>query len=137
MTEEARRCRRFGWTALALWALFGLAIEAAHGFKLAVYLDDDLRHTLLRLAHAHGVILAVVVLAFAGAGTPFADGDRGARLAGLLLRLGALIIPVGFAASAIAPHEGDPGLPVALVPVGGLLLVAGLTRVAWRSWRGG
>ena len=42
------------------WALSGLAIEGAHGFKLGVYLDDDLRHTLLRLAHAHGVILAQV-----------------------------------------------------------------------------
>jgi hypothetical protein len=56
-------------------------------------------------------------------------------VAGALIRLGALIIPAGFASSAIAPPEGDPGLPVLLVPVGGLLLVAGLTQVAWRSWR--
>ena len=64
MNDEIRRCRRFGWTSLAAWALFGLAIEAAHGFKLGAYLDDNLRHTILRLAHAHGVILALVVLAF-------------------------------------------------------------------------
>ena len=136
MTDEARRSRRFGWTAVAVWALFGVAIEAAHGFKLAVYLDDDLRHTLLRLAHAHGVILGLVVLTLAGAGSPYAAGDRGARVTGVLLRLAALIIPVGFAASAVAPHEGDPGVPVVLVPVGGVVLVAGLTRAAWRSWRG-
>jgi hypothetical protein len=101
-----------------------------------VYLDDDLRHTPLPLAHAHGVVLGLVVLAFGGTASPFADGDRGARLTGRLLRLGALVIPIGFAASAVAPHEGDPGLPVALVPVGGVFLVAGLTRIAWRSWRG-
>jgi hypothetical protein len=38
VTDAARRSRRFGWTALAAWALFGLAIEGAHGFKLGVYL---------------------------------------------------------------------------------------------------
>lgn len=136
MNDEARRCRRFAWTSLAAWALFGLALEAAHGFKLAAYLDDNLRHTILRLAHAHGVVLALVVLAFAaslpaGAG---ADGVPAARRTGLLLRAGALFIPAGFALGGIAPHEGDPGWPVVLVPVGGLLLVGGLVRMAWRSW---
>ena len=45
------------------------------------------------------------------------------------------MIPLGFALGGIAPHEGDPGFPVGLVPVCGLLLVAGLARVAWSSWR--
>ena len=137
MTDEIRRCRRFGWTSLAAWALFGLAIEAAHGFKLGAYLDDNLRHTILRLAHAHGVILALVVLAFPAA-LPSDKADqsvRTARRTGILLRAGALLIPAGFALGAIAPHEGDPGWPVLLVPVGGALLVAGLIRTAWRAWR--
>jgi hypothetical protein len=150
---ESRRCARFGWTSLALWAAFGLALEAAHGFKLAAYLDDDLRHSLLRLAHAHGVVLALVVLAFGrampvagsvarplsdAASAPTSDPPtdlRGVRRTGRLLRAGALIVPLGFALGAIRPHEGDPGLPVLLVPVGGLLLVAGLCRTAWGSWR--
>jgi hypothetical protein len=125
--SEAQRCARFGWTSLALWALFGLALEAAHGFKLAAYLDDDLRHALLRLAHAHGVVLGLVLLAYA----------RGAPTAGVgrLLRAGAGLIPVGFALAAIAPHEGDPGWPVVLVPVGGVLLVVGLGRAAAQAWR--
>ena len=139
MNDEARRCRRFGWTSLAVWALFGLALEAAHGFKLAAYLDDNLRHTLLRLAHAHGVVLALVVLAFAASLPAGAEADDGAgvpaaRRTGLLLRAGALLIPAGFALGGIAPHEGDPGWPVVLVPVGGVLLVGGLVRIAWRSW---
>ena len=78
MNDELRRCRRFGWTSLAAWALFGLALEAAHGFKLAAYLDDNLRHTILRLAHAHGVILALVVLAFAAASLAVRDRRRAA-----------------------------------------------------------
>jgi hypothetical protein len=53
----------------------------------------------------------------------------------MLLRAGALLIPLGFALGAVAPHEGDPGWPVFLVPGGGALLVAGLSRAAWRAWR--
>jgi Na+-driven multidrug efflux pump len=134
---EARRCRRFGWTALAAWSLFGLVLEAAYGFKLSVFLDDQLRHTLLRLAHAHGVILALVVLAFGG-GVASLYGDAsaaGARRTGALIRVGALVVPLGFALSAIAPHEGDPGFAVLLVPVGALPLIAGLLRAALRAWR--
>jgi hypothetical protein len=137
--EEARRCRRFGWTSLAIWSLFGLALEAAHGFKLAVFLDDDLRHTLLRLAHAHGVVLALMVLAF-GSGVAALHGDDPApraRRTGALLRAGALVVPLGFALSAVRPHEGDPGLAVLLVPVGAVFLIAGLGRAALRAWRPG
>ena len=135
--DEARRCRRFGWTALAAWSLFGLALEAAHGFKLAVFLDDQLRHTLLRLAHAHGVVLALVVLAFgSGAGALYADDPPAkARRTGALIRAGALVVPLGFALSAVAPHEADPGFPVLLVPAGAVLLIGGLARAALRAWR--
>ncbi len=102
--DEARRCRRFGWTWLAAWSIFGLSLEAAHGFKLSVFLDDQLRHTLLRLAHAHGVVLALVVLAFGG-GVAALYGDAppaAARRTGRLIRIGAAIVPLGFALSAIA-----------------------------------
>jgi hypothetical protein len=134
--EETRRCRRFGWSWLAVWSLFGLALETAHGFKLAVFLDDDLRHTLLRLAHAHGVVLALVVLAFGGGVTGLYADDPPvrARRTGALLRAGALVIPLGFALSALRPHEGDPGIAVLLVPAGAVLLIAGLGRAAWRAW---
>lgn len=135
--DEARRCRRFGWTALGAWSLFGLALEAAHGFKLAAFLDDRLRHSLLRLGHAHGVVLALVVLAFgAGAGSLHGDDPPAkARRTGALIRAGALVVPLGFALSAIAPHEADPGFPVLLVPLGAVLLIAGLARAALRAWR--
>ena len=138
VTSEARRAARFGWTSLAIWAAFGLALETAHGFKLGLYLDDDLRHTLLRLAHAHGVVLALVVLTYGrGVDALFpGDGAAGptpARVGGAL-RAGALLAPLGFALSAIRPHEGDPGVAIGLVPLGGLLLVGGLVRVAIATW---
>jgi hypothetical protein len=127
---EARRSRRFGWTALLVWASLGLALEAAHGFKLAWFLDDDLRRTLLRLAHAHGVVLALVVLAHASSA-----GAARVRSIGRLLRAGALLMPIGFALSALRPSEGDPGVAIALVPIGALALLAGLAGAALRTWR--
>jgi hypothetical protein len=119
-----------------VWSLFGLALEAAHGFKLAAFLDDELRHTLLRLAHAHGVVLALVVLAFGGGAAALYGGTppASARLTGVLIRAGAFVVPLGFALSAIAPHEGDPGFAVLLVPAGAVLLIAGLGRAAVRAW---
>ena len=133
-TGETRRCRRFGWTALFIWATLGLALEAAHGFKLAWFLDDTLRRTLLRLAHAHGVVLALVVLAYASSAG--AAGDQsGVRWTGRLLRAGAVLIPIGFALSAVHPSEGDPGLAIVLVPAGAVALLAGLAGAALRTWR--
>ena len=85
----------------AVRALFGLALEGAHGFKLAAYLDDNLRHSILRLAHAHGVILALVVLAFASSLPPGDEGGaaRAARLTG----------PVAAGWRAVDPARLRPG----------------------------
>lgn len=132
---EPQRCRRFAWTSLFGWALFGLALEAAHGFKLSVYLDDGLRRTLLRLAHAHGVVLALVVLGYGAGGAALLENPVSARRAGRLLRAGALLIPLGFALSAVRSSEGDPSLPILLVPAGALLLLAALGRTALAAWR--
>ena len=142
MSGEPQRSRRFGWTSLFLWILFGLALEAAHGFKLSAYLDDSLRRSLLRLAHAHGVILALVVLAYGEAGVPLLahrtsapDRAASAVAVGRLLRAGALLVPSGFALSAIRASEGDPALPILLVPLGALALLAAIGRLAHTAWR--
>ena len=145
LDPECRRARRFGWTSLFVWVFFGLALEAAHGFKLSAYLDDGLRRSLLRLAHAHGVILALIVLAYGELGAPLlrsaspAAPTRGdsprARRVGQLFRASALVIPLGFALSAAGASESDPSPAIALVPLGALALLAALGRTAWAAWR--
>ncbi|AKF06410.1 hypothetical protein [Sandaracinus amylolyticus] len=137
MTIDARRraCRRLGWSALLAWALFGLALEAMHGFKIGAYLDDALARELLVLAHAHGVGLSLVVLVFGEAGAPlFEHDDHGATRA---LHAGAMIVPFAFALSSIAHPEGDPNVVVWLVPIGALLVVYALACAALASWRQG
>lgn len=137
MTLEATRkraARRFGWTSLLGWALFGLGLETMHGWKIGAYLDDAIAREVLVLAHAHGVGLSLVVLAFAEAGTPLfgAERDGGASAS---LRVGAFLVPAGFALSALHHAEGDPGIAIALVPVGALLALYAIGRTALAAWR--
>ena len=134
LEERRRSCRRFGWSALGGWAVFGLGLEALHGFKVSAYLDEPLTRELLVLAHAHGVGLSLVVLAFGEAGAPL-FGDRSDHGASLALRAAALLVPLGFALSAIGHPEGDPGLPIWLVPPAALAAIYALARTAHAAFR--
>jgi hypothetical protein len=121
-TLERNRARRFGFAALLGWACLGFALEAAHGLKLASYLDHPLRRELLTLAHAHGVGLSLVVLAYAATG--IVDASSSAH--GKRLRLGALLVPLGFLLSIAGAGESDPGPAIFTVPLGALLVLYAL-----------
>lgn len=122
----SRRHLVFGWWSLFGWLALGLCLEALHGFKLGWYLDVgyEMRRLMLTLAHAHGTLLALVNIA---AGLTL----RGSALSPPSFSSTALIwsgvlLPVGFLLGGIAVHDGDPGLGVLLVPIGGLLLLLGV-----------
>jgi hypothetical protein len=124
----ARRC---GWSGLFVWALLGFGLEAAHGFKWAGYLDDELARYLLRLAHAHGVLLSLLCLAYSAAGVRMLElrpdcGEPVRRL----LTAACLLMPTGFALSVLGHSEADPGFAIWLVPAGGACL---LTALGWLS----
>lgn len=123
--QERARARRFGWWSLFAWASSGAALDAMHAFRLAAYLDQPLRRELLTWAHAHGVGLALVLLAYAAAGDPV----RAPR-AGTLLRVASLAMPLGFALSLLGHGESDPGPAILLVPVGALCLLVALFDLA-------
>jgi hypothetical protein len=132
-SDIARRAARFGWTWLTLAACAGLALEAAHGFKVSAYLDDDLTRLLLRLAHAHGVGLSIVVIVFG-----LSSRNLAPELARHLLHAflaAAITLPLGFALGAIAHPEGDPGPGIFLVPIGAIALIYALARTAVAMWR--
>jgi len=136
--RETARMRRFGWWSLLCWALLGLCLEAAHGFKLSAYLDDELTRMLLRLAHAHGVGLSLLALVHSSAGVPLlAHRSDGGRAVGTALLVGALCLPLGFALGSIAHPEGDPGIGVLLAPIGGVALLIALSQIAVSASRRG
>jgi hypothetical protein len=123
---SARRCARAGFFLLALSVPLGLTFEALHALKVEVYLGSATRREMWTLAHAHGGMLGLLLLAFAAA-APSAlsrPADR-ARVARLLVPA-AYLMPLGFFAGGVLNAEGDPSLGILLVPLGGALLLAAL-----------
>jgi hypothetical protein len=131
LEHERAQSRAFGFSSLLVWALLGFALEAAHAFKLSAYLDQPRRRELLLWGHAHGVGLALVLLAYAALGVLDARSAR----AGLWLRLACVAIPAGFALGVLGMSESDPGPAIWLVPLGALSLLSGLLQVAVGAWR--
>jgi hypothetical protein len=133
--DLAHRHRRFGWTSLFVWMCGGLALEVFHGFKLGGYLLDPLRREFWTLAHFHGALLSVVNLVYVRwAEAPGLSAAARGR-ASLALIAGSVLMPVGFLLGGWIHYEGDPGLGIALAPLGGLALlypVALQMRGAWR-----
>jgi hypothetical protein len=126
LAQERARARRFGFFALTAWATLGFALEGAHALKLSAYLDHPLRRELLVWAHAHGVGLALVVLAYAATGV-----HAGTARFGSVLRAASVVMPLGFALAIFGHSEADPGPSIWLVPVGALLVIVALFGV-WR-----
>jgi hypothetical protein len=133
----ASRHLRFGWAALLGFTCLGIGLEALHGFKVEWYLDvaNDTRRHLFTLAHAHGTLLALVNLAFAATigAQPRLLESRG-RLASSCLIGASLLMPMGFLLGGVVIHAGDPGLGIALLPIGAILLVVAVALVVRGVW---
>lgn len=123
------RHRRWGWASLALFALGGLLLETAHGFKWPPLVDHETRRLMWRLAHAHGALIGLLHLALAGqlAGDRFGPpvGPASPALIGA-----GVLMPAGFVLGGAWFYEGDPGLGIALVPLGAVALIYACVRLA-------
>lgn len=119
--------RRYGFGLLFVSACLGFALELAHALKLAPYLDVPLRRELLTWAHAHGVGLALVLLAYGASGIATPNNVK-------WLAIGALGMVFGFALASVDLHESDPGVAIVLVPAGALLVLRALFVAARTAW---
>lgn len=117
-----------GWALILGFLILGMALEALHGFKIGWYVDlsSSIRRLMFTLAHAHGVLLGLVNIAFAAtvAWVPSTGKLRG--VSGSLVAA-SILLPGGFLLGGLGTHGGDPGAGVLLTPVGALLLLL----VAW------
>ena len=111
---------RQGWISLAAWIVFGLLIEGLIGFRSPVLLDDSTRRDMFRLAHAHGTLLNLVLIAAAICAR--LDLIRFGRVTSLGLRAAVVLLPGGFLLGGIWHFKDDPGVAILLVPVGAVLL---------------
>lgn len=120
-----------GWLSIALWMVFGLLLEGLLGYKTPAYLQDEQRRELFRLAHTHGTFLGLVLIGAALCGRQFnLLPPPAARIA---LRLGAILMPLGFLLAGVWHYESDPGFAIWLVPPSALLLVFGAIAFALAS----
>lgn len=137
----ARRHTILGWRLLLVFLTLGIALELMHGLKVRLYLDVDneTRRLMWTLAHAHGTLLALVHLAFAAGVRAESEGDPAwRRRASRLLTWASLLLPTGFFLGGLVVHGSDPWVGVLLVPIGALLLLAGVaTASRGFSSRGG
>lgn len=132
-TMLVTRHLRIGWWSLAAFLSLGIALEALHGFKIGWYLDvsNATRRLLLTLAHVHGTLLALVHLAFAATlGLRAPRVLPRAAVASACLTGAGIALPLGFLLGGLWPWGADPGLGIVLVPVGAVLLLAGVVVVA-------
>ncbi|HEX6810625.1 MAG TPA: hypothetical protein VF384_03275 [Planctomycetota bacterium] len=136
--DPLQRARRFGWWSLLVWLSLGLVLETMHGFKVGWYLDvvNDARRLMLRLAHAHGTLIALVNLAFA-ATIRASDASPALARGATCLRWAGVLMPVGFLGGGIQIFGADPGFAIVLVPVGAVCLFVGVLAAARATRDGG
>lgn len=128
-----RRHFLVGWWSVFAFAGLGLALEALHGFKVGAYLDasNETRRLMWTLAHAHGTLLGLVHVVFALTLLQLPRLPPAAVLVASRALVGAsILLPAGFFLGGVRFYSGDPGLGVALVPVGAVLLLAALWQIA-------
>lgn len=133
--SASRRALVTGFVLLAFSLPLGLTLEALHAWKVPVYLGSALRRELWTLAHAHGNLLGVLLLALAALGDRVtADALRLRRICTLAC-VGAVLMPLGFLLGGVLNSEGDPSFGIALVPVGGVVLLVALLLAAHAALR--
>lgn len=115
-----------------MFGTLGLLLETLHGFKIGLYLDvsNETRRLMWTLAHAHGTLLGLVHLGFALT-VRLAPLDP-ARLgrASTSFVAASVLLPGGFFLGGIRFYAGDPGVGIALVPVGAVLMIGAAVTVA-------
>jgi len=117
---------------VAVFGLLGLVLETLHGFKVGAYLDvsNDTRRLMWTLAHAHGTLLGVVHLSFAFSLRHLDVDAPSIRSASSALMGASVVLPAGFFLAGIRFYAGDPGVGVAIVPIGAVLLIYAAVVVA-------
>lgn len=123
--QIAYRHLRMGWLGLLVFVSMGGVLELLHGFKLGLYLDvsNETRRLLWTLAHAHGALLSLLQIGFAGTILMLPNWTGQAiEWASRCFIASLILVPGGFFAGGLFTHGGDPGLGVLLLPPGVALL---------------
>jgi len=128
------RHMRFGWWSLMVFVGLGITLETLHGFKIVWYLgvNAETRRLMWTLAHSHGTLLSILQIVFGLTVCKLSPKTSSSQIRASMCLLGAgLLMPLGFFLGGLFCYSGDPGIGILLVPPGGILLLIGVTSVAW------
>ena len=129
-----RRHIVIGWCSLLVFLTLGIVLETLHGLKIRWYLDtsNEIRRTMMTLAHAHGVLLGLVHFGFAYTVQNVSHHrESWVRLASPSLTGASITMPAGFLLGGFFIYSGDPGVGVLLVPIGGAFLFLAVAMTIW------
>lgn len=90
------------------------------------YLDNPVRQDLWRAGHAHAGIMLIISLLVLRYVDETSLRGRWLWVARSGAPIAAILMPLGFFLSVLAPTATEPNALIALVPIGGLALVAAL-----------
>ena len=96
-------------------------------------MDDSVRRDMFRLAHAHGTLLNLVLIAAAICAR--LDLIRLGRVTSLMLCAAVVLLPVGFLLAGISHFKDDPGIAIFLVPLGAVLLLGSAFQIGYSALR--
>ena len=132
-TPEERRHFRLGWWSLLVFVCLGIVLEGMLAFKAPWYVnvgDNETHRLMLRLGHAHGTLLSVLNIVFAGSLARLSLPAGARVLASRCLAAATLLVPGGFLLGVLATTGADPGPGIILLPAGAVLLMFGIFQVA-------
>ncbi len=112
---------------IAIWMSFGLLLEGFIGFRVPSYMSVEVRRELLQLAHTHGTLLSLILIVIAISAK--CELIFPSKLAILVLRIGSVLMPLGFLFGGIWLIKDEPNPAIFLAPLGGLLMIFGIVNV--------
>jgi hypothetical protein len=126
---NVRSLLRQSFIGIAAWMSFGLLLEGFIGFRVSGYMSVSIRRELFQLAHTHGTLLSLLLLISAltiSKGLVYPN-----KFAVLSLRIGTILMPLGFLLGGIQPNKEEPNALVFLAPIGGILVIFGVVNLVF------
>ncbi len=122
---------KWGWAALFFAIVGGIALESLHAFKAETYLgvDQETRRLMWRLAHAHGALLGVVNILYGLTCHHQSQEFTQGTTVSTALIVATILLPGGLLLGGIMPMDGDPGIGIILIPLGGVALLFAVFRI--------
>ena len=129
MAPESRRLAGIILILIPAVAFGGASLLSMIVGQAPGYLDNEVRQSLWRAGHAHAgvlLILALVLLRYVDE-TRLSGGWLWLARHGV--PLAAILMPAGFFLSVVSPEMTAPSPLIALVPLGGLFLIAAVATL--------